>query len=439
LKIAIFGLGYVGTVCGACFAAVGHEVLGVDVSDVKVSLINQGNSPIVEPGLDEAMREGVSAHRIRATRDHVEAVKWADICLVCVGTPSRENGSLNLEHIYSVCRQIGAALKQRGEDAGLLVVTIRSTVLPGTLAECRQILEQESGQAAGSKFAVACNPEFLREGSALKDFRDPPYTLVGTDDDRAAQRLRELYAHLSAPFHHAPVSVAEMIKYVNNSYHALKVAYANEVGSLCKSLGIDSHRVMELFCADTKLNISPAYFRPGFAFGGSCLPKDLSAINHKARSLDLPVPVLAGILPSNRVQLQHGFKLVTSFGKKKIGLLGLSFKAGTDDLRESPLVELVEQLIGKGYELRIYDRNVNLARLVGANKAYIEHSIPHVSQLFVQSMADLLEFAEVIVIGNGDPEFREVPESARAEQLIVDLVRVDPNRTSSGNYHGLSW
>ena len=439
MKVAIFGLGYVGTVCGACFAAVGHDVLGVDVNQLKVELINAGKSPIVEPGLDAAMQEGVAGGRLRATSDTVEAVTWADICLVCVGTPARDNGSLNLEHIYAVCRQIGDALKQRPADAPLLVVTIRSTVLPGTLAECAAILEKEVGAPAGSRYSIACNPEFLREGSALKDFGDPPYTLVGTDDERAAARLRELYSHLSAPFHHAPVAVAEMIKYVNNSYHALKVAFANEVGSLCKSLQIDSHRVMELFCADTKLNISPAYFRPGFAFGGSCLPKDLSAINYKARSMDVPVPVLAGILPSNRAQLQHGYRLITGLGKRKIGLLGLSFKAGTDDLRESPLVELVEQLIGKGYEVRIYDRNVNLARLVGANKAYIEQQIPHVSQLFVQSKTELLEFAECVVIGNADAEFRDVPLLARADQQVVDLVRVEPHLTSSGNYHGISW
>lgn len=438
MKVAVFGLGYVGTVCGACFAQVGHDVLGVDVSELKVALVNQGNSPIVEPGLDEAMKEGVKASKLRATTDASEAVAWADICLVCVGTPARENGSLNLDHIYSVCRQIGQAIKARSADADLLVVTIRSTVLPGTLAECREILHNEAGGAA-ARFAVACNPEFLREGSALKDFLDPPYTLVGTDSEEAASRLRELYSHLSAPFHHAPVAVAETIKYVNNSYHALKVAFANEVGSLCKALGVDSHRVMELFCADTKLNIAPTYFRPGFSFGGSCLPKDLSAINYKARSLDMAAPVLSSILPSNRVQLQHGYKLITGLGKKRVGLLGLSFKAGTDDLRESPLVELVEQLIGKGYEVRIYDRNVNLARLVGANKAYIEHSIPHVSQYFVGSMAELLQFAEVVVVGNGDAEFRTVMDQVRSDQQVVDFVRIDANRVTSGNYHGICW
>lgn len=439
MKVAIFGLGYVGTVCGACFAAAGHDVLGVDVAQLKVDIINAGRSPIVEPGLDEAMAEGSRSGKLRATTNPAEAVNWADICLLCVGTPARENGSLNLEHIYHVCEQIGQALRARAKDAALLVVTIRSTVLPGTLAECQRILERESGTAAGERFALACNPEFLREGSALKDFREPPYTLVGSDDEHAVERLRELYAHVNAPFHHAPVAVAEMIKYVNNSYHALKVAFANEVGSVCKAFNVDSHRVMEVFCADTKLNISPAYFRPGFAFGGSCLPKDLSAINHKARSMDISVPVLSSILPSNKNQLQNGYRLITGLGKRKIGLLGLSFKAGTDDLRESPLVELVEQLLGKGYDIRIYDRNVNLARLVGANKAYIENSIPHVSQLFVQSMDELLKFAECIVIGNGDPEFRDAPSRAREDQQVVDLVRVDPNRTTLGNYHGLSW
>jgi len=437
MKVAIFGLGYVGTVCAACFAEVEHEVLGVDVSPLKVEMVNEGRSPIVEPGLEEAMKAGAASGRIRATTNSAEGIAWADISLVCVGTPARENGSLNLEHVYGVCRQIGEALKARTE--GYHVVTIRSTMLPGTLAECRAILEEHSGKKVGENFGLACNPEFLREGSALKDFRNPPYTLVGTGDERSAEALRQLYKHVDAPFYNTDIAVAEMIKYVNNSYHALKVAFGNEVGLLCKQLGIDSHQVMDFFCRDTKLNISPVYFRPGFAFGGSCLPKDLSAINYRARTFDVEVPVLANVLPSNRNHLKHGFKLITSQEKRRIGLLGLSFKAGTDDLRESPLVELVEMLLGKGYEVRIYDRNVNLAKLVGANKSYIENVIPHVSQLFVQSMDELLQFAECVVVGNGDLEFRSVMDRVRAEQVVVDLVRIDPERVTGGNYHGICW
>ena len=439
MKLAIFGLGYVGTVCGASFAAAGHEVLGVDVNSAKVQMIEDGVSPIVEPGLNDLMADVARDRTFRATTDTDAAVAWAELCLLCVGTPANENGSLNLNHVYEVCSQIGVALKAAIAGERYVVVTVRSTVLPGTLQECRAILEKESGGKAGKDFGLACNPEFLREGSALKDFREPPYTLIGADDDRSVAKLKELYAHVDAPFYPAPINVAEMIKYVNNSYHALKVAFANEVGVFCKALEIDSHKVMELFCQDTKLNISPAYFRPGFAFGGSCLPKDLSALAHKARTLDVQVPVLASVLPSNKLHLQNGLRLITSLGKKKIGLLGLSFKAGTDDLRESPLVDLVESLLGKGYEIRIYDRNVNLARLMGANKSYIENQIPHVSRLFVEQMSELLAFAQCIVIGNGDPEFRDIPGRVSSEQMIVDLVRVDSSKVTGGNYHGICW
>lgn len=433
MKIAILGLGYVGTVCGACFASLQHEVVGVDVNPVKVGMISDGQSPIVEPGLEELIRDAVAARRFRATSDAAEAVRWADVSLVCVGTPSRENGSLNLEHVYTVCRQVGEALRGRNEYH---VVTIRSTVLPGTVDECRRILQETSGR---SDIGVASNPEFLREGSAIQDFNNPPYTLVGAHDERAAAALKQLYAPVNAPLYVVPIRVAELIKYVNNSYHALKVAFANEIGSICKHLDIDSHIVMELFGRDTKLNISTAYFTPGFAYGGSCLPKDLSAINYKARELDLNVPVLASIAASNRQHIRNGLRMIQATGRKRVGLLGLSFKAGTDDLRESPLVELVETLIGKGFAIRIYDRNVNLAKLMGANKSYIEQQIPHISQLFVHSVDELLEHSEVVVIGNGDNEFTAVPARIRDDQVLIDLVRVDSNRTSSGNYQGISW
>lgn len=436
MKVAIFGLGYVGTVCGACFASMGHEVIGVDVNPVKVEMLSNAQSPIVEPELDKLVAEAVSAARLKATTNTAEAVAWADISLICVGTPSRPNGSLNLDYIYGVCREIAVALRSRDS---FHTITIRSTVFPGTLDECRAIIEEESGKVSGRDFGIASNPEFLREGSAIKDFRNPAYTLVGTDDDRAAAALRELYAGIEAQLVVAPVRVAEMIKYVNNSYHALKVTFANEVGSLCKALSIDSHLVMDLFCRDTKLNISPAYFRPGFAFGGSCLPKDLSAFNYEARQRDVLLPVFSSIEASNRHHIQNGVKLVQQTGFRKIGLLGLSFKAGTDDLRESPLVELVETLLGKGYKLVIYDKNVNLAKLMGANKAYIEQQIPHISELFVQSMDEVLQRSDCIVIGNGDSEFKDVMSRVRPDQVVLDLVRISRDLTSDETYQGICW
>jgi len=436
MKVAIFGLGYVGTVCGACFARYGHEVVGVDVNPLKVQMIASGQSPIVEPDLDTLLAEAHANGRLRATTDPYDAVQWADISLVCVGTPSNENGSLNLEYMFGVCRQIGEGLRTR--DA-FHVVVIRSTVLPGTGDRCAQIIAEASGKVRDRDFALASNPEFLREGSAIHDFMNPPFTLVGTSSERARELLRELYAPVGSEFVAVEQHAAEMLKYVNNSFHALKVAFANEIGEICKSLGIDSHAVMELFVRDTKLNISPAYFRPGFAYGGSCLPKDLSALAYQAQQLDLPVPVLRHIQDSNRRHIDFGLRLIQRTGRKKIGLLGLSFKAGTDDLRESPLVVLVETLLGKGYAIRIYDRNVNLARLMGANKSYIEKQIPHISQLFVSSLDDVLAASECIVIGNKDPEFATVPDRLRPDQVIVDLVRIDRNRTSGNNYEGICW
>lgn len=436
VKVAIFGLGYVGTVCGACLAKFGHEIVGVDVTPLKVQMISEGKSPIVEPNLETYLAEAHAAGRLRATTNSTEAVLWADLSLVCVGTPSHENGSLNLEYIYGVCRQIGEALRQR-QDFHLVV--IRSTVLPGTVDRCSQIIAESSGKEPQQDFAVASNPEFLREGSAIHDFMNPPFTLVGTTNQRAVELLRQLYSPLGAEFFAVEPRVAEMLKYVNNSWHALKVAFANEIGEICKSLGIDSHAVMTLFMRDTKLNISPAYLKPGFAYGGSCLPKDLSALTYQAQQLDLPVPVLRHIQESNRRHIEFGIRMIQRTGKKNIGLLGLSFKEGTDDLRESPLVVLVETLLGKGYSIRIYDRNVNLARLMGANKAFIEKQIPHISQLFVTSIDDILADSECIVIGNNDPEFAKIMKRVRPEQVVVDLVRIDKEWKTGNNYEGICW
>lgn len=437
MKLAVFGLGYVGCVSAACFAKEGHEVIGVDVSPAKVEIINSGQSPIVEKGIGELIGEMVAAKKLRATTESVEAVLESEISLICVGTPSHPNGSLDLTYIKRVCQEIGGALEQK---KGRHVVVIRSTMLPGTIESVVvPTLEVYSGKKAGVDFGVCINPEFLREGTSLKDFYAPPFTLIGADDETVAMSVRRLYAGVDAPLHIVTIKAAEMIKYTCNCFHALKVCFANEVGNVCKSLGIDSHQVMEIFCQDTKLNLSPYYLKPGFAFGGSCLPKDLRALGYKAKELDVDVPLLAAILPSNRRQIERVIEMVLATGKKRIGVLGFSFKAGTDDLRESPLVALIEALIGKGMQLALYDRDVSLARLFGANKEYIEREIPHIAQLMRGSVAEVLESADLIVIGNKAEEFREVESQIRAGQIVIDLVRLFENRVSDESYQGICW
>jgi GDP-mannose 6-dehydrogenase len=436
MKISVFGLGYVGCVSAACFAREGHEVLGVDVSLNKVEIINQGSSPIVEPGIGDVISEAVSAGRLHATTDSAAAIQRSEVSLVCVGTPSNANGSLDLRYVDRVCREIGAALKEKSDRH---VIVIRSTMLPGTIRDTVvPALEEASGKTAGADFGVCINPEFLREGTSLKDFYAPPFTLIGADDEETANVLRELYTAIDAPLIVTSTGTAEMVKYVCNCFHALKVGFANEVGNICKALGVDSHEVMDIFCKDTKLNLSPYYLKPGFAFGGSCLPKDLRAITYKAKELDVEVPVLSAILPSNRLQIEKALDLVLRTGKKRIGVLGFSFKAGTDDLRESPMVSLIETLIGKGYQLAIYDRDVSLARLFGANKEYIEREIPHISQLMCATVDEVLASAEVIIIGNKAPEFREIENKLRDEQQVIDLVRLF-EKTSGDSYQGICW
>ncbi|HZS05698.1 MAG TPA: UDP-glucose/GDP-mannose dehydrogenase family protein [Blastocatellia bacterium] len=437
MKISILGLGYVGCVSAACFAEAGHEVIGVDVNEVKTEIINSGRSPIVEPGVGELIAKAVGEKRLRATTDTVTAVNESDLSLVCVGTPGQPNGSLDLTYVKRICQQIGEALarKQRYH-----VVAIRSTMLPGTIHETViPTLEVYSGRRAGKDFGVAINPEFLREGTALADFHKPPFTLIGTDHEEAANLLRRLYATVDAPVITAAVREAEMMKYVSNCYHALKVTFANEIGALCRQLGVDSHRVMEIFCQDTKLNISSAYLKPGFAFGGSCLPKDLRAIVYQAKALDLEVPVLASVMASNQQQIQRAVEMVLKSGKKQIGVLGLSFKAGTDDLRESPMVTLIETLIGKGLKLLIYDREVELARLFGANKDYIEREIPHISSLMHSSLDEVIAGSEVIIIGKKDDEYRAALESHAESRLIIDLVRMPEVERVARNYRGIGW
>jgi len=436
MNLSLFGIGYVGCVSAACFAKEGHDVTGVDVNPTKVEMINSGNSPIIEPGIGELMKEAVNSGRLRATTSAAEAVNKSEVTLVCVGTPSNANGSLDLRYVVRVCEEIGAALKTKEARH---VVVIRSTMLPGTVENVVvPTLEKASGKKAGLDFGVCINPEFLREGSSLKDFYAPPFTLIGADDEQTVAAVRALYAKIDAPLFVTTLKTAEMIKYVCNSFHALKVAFSNEVGSICKALAIDSHAVMDIFCQDTKLNLSPYYLKPGFAFGGSCLPKDLRAINYKAKELDVEVPLLGAILPSNRNQIERALNMVVRSGKKRIGVLGFSFKAGTDDLRESPMVFLIETLIGKGYQLSIYDRDVSLARLFGANKEYIEREIPHISQLMCATVAEVLERAEVIIIGNKAEEFRQIETVLSEGQIVIDLVRLF-ERNSDETYQGICW
>ena len=437
MKLSVFGIGYVGCVSAACFASDGHEVIGVDVNAAKVEIINSGRSPIVEPGMSELMQTAVASGRLSATTDTTAAVNDSELSLICVGTPSNANGSLDLRYITRVCEEIGAVLKNKRKRH---VVVIRSTMLPGTIENTViPTLEKSSGKTAGEDFGVCINPEFLREGSSLKDFYAPPFTLIGADDPQTAELVRQLYAEIDAPIFVTSLKAAEMVKYACNCFHALKVSFANEFGSICKAAGVDSHAVMEIFCQDTKLNLSPYYLKPGFAFGGSCLPKDLRAINYRAKELDVEVPVLSAILPSNRLQIERALDMVSRTGKKRIGVLGFSFKAGTDDLRESPMVTLIETLIGKGYQLSIYDRDVSVARLFGANKEYIEREIPHISQLMRDSIDQVLEDADVIVIGNKAEEFRQIESQVRDGQVIIDLVRLFDRASHSNSYEGICW
>jgi GDP-mannose 6-dehydrogenase len=433
MRISVFGLGYVGAVSAACLAADGHTVLGVDTNPVKVDLLNQGHAPVIEAGLGELIEEGVHTGRLCATTDWDAAVSGTDLAFVCVGTPSNGNGSLNLSYLRRVAADIGHAIQRRRSP---IVVVIRSTVLPGTT---RQVLLPELERAAGLPVAVAVYPEFLREGTAIRDYHEPPKVVVGAADEAVLDLLTPIAARPGAPLVQTDLELAEMVKYADNAWHALKVTFANEIGSLAKAQGLDGQRVMDIFCTDTKLNLSPVYLRPGFAFGGSCLPKDVRALRYQGRALDLDLPVLNAILPSNAQQLDRAFQLVTDAGARQIGVLGLAFKAGTDDLRESPMVEVVERLIGKGYDVRIYDANVSLAKLVGANKSYILEQIPHISDLMVSSIDEVLDHAGTLVIGNNDPAFRGVAGSPRPGQRVVDLVRVVDRRSDGDGYDGICW
>ncbi len=437
MRISVFGLGYVGTVSAGCFAEDGHEVIGVDPAQTKVGLINDGRTPIIEADIDEIISSSVKSGRLRATDDPEQAIRETELSFVCVGTPSQANGSLDLRYIKRVCEQIGESLKGKSTRH---TVVIRSTILPGTMHKIViPILQECSRKMAGPEFGVCHNPEFLREGSAVKDFIAPPKTVIGELDRASGDLLMSLYENLDAPLIRTDLNTAEMVKYVDNSWHALKIGFTNEIGNLCKSFDIDAHEVMKIFCQDKKLNISPAYLRPGFAFGGSCLPKDLRALAYQAKMHDLELPILTSILPSNEMQVTRGLQMIMQKEHKRIGVLGFSFKPGTDDLRESPVVEVIERLLGKGYDLRIYDRNVKIASLVGANRDFILNRIPHISRLMVDSIDAVLDHAQTVVIGNSNPDFHKVPEQLRDGQFLVDLVRITDRRREKGKYEGICW
>ncbi|MBB2909115.1 GDP-mannose 6-dehydrogenase [Streptosporangium becharense] len=441
MRISVFGLGYVGCVSAACLAARGHEVTGVDVNPAKVGLVREGRAPVVEERIGELTAQVVRAGALRATTDVAEAVATTDVSLVCVGTPSASNGSLSTAHLERVAEQIGRALTGRDPRRGRHTVVFRSTMLPGTCTGLLvPILERSSGLAAGSGFGVAVNPEFLREGTSVRDFFDPPKTVIGEFDTAGGDTVAALYEGLPGEVFRVPVAVAEMTKYVDNAFHGLKISFANEIGAICRALGLDSHDVMDVLVADRKLNISPAYLRPGFAFGGSCLPKDLRGLVYAARRADVSVPLLSHVLPSNDDHLRRAYELVTAAGSRRVGLFGLSFKPGTDDLRESPLVELAERLLGKGYELRIYDANVSLSHLVGANRAYIEERLPHLSDLLTDSAEEVLADADVCVVGCDDPAVLSALDRA-GDRTIIDLVRLPDAaaRRAHPGYVGLGW
>lgn len=421
MRVSVFGLGYVGSVSAACLARVGHEVIGVDVNADKVAMINAGQSPIVEPGLGELLADVVGSKRLRATCSVSAAVAETELALICVGTPSQKNGTANYSAVERVGEEIGHAL---GERASRFTVVLRSTVLPGTtMGLFVPALRSGAANKLPANVQIAVNPEFMREGSSLRDFVNPPQTLVGCDSPEVAATLRALYLCVNAPFTQTGIAEAEMIKYVSNAYHALKVCFANEIADVCAAFGADAQEVSRVFLLDRKLNVSEAYLRPGYAFGGSCLPKDVRALQQAARSAYLPVPLLSSILPSNDAQIQRAISSVLDTGRRRIGIVGLAFKPGTDDLRESPMVTLVEALIGKGCHVRIFDRNVSIARLVGANRRYIEEEIPHISSLMCTDLDDVLARADVVVIGNNDDDSARAIAAAGDAHIVIDLTR----------------
>lgn len=439
MKISIFGLGYVGCVSGACLSELNHEVIGVDSNMVKVEMINKGKTPVIEDGFQEFLENTVRNKMFRASSDWEKAIAETDIALVCVGTPSRMNGSIDLRFVKRVSEHIGTALKNKKD---YFVVGIRSTVFPGTVdGLVIPTLEEHSGKVVGKDFGVCMIPEFLREGSSVHDFFHPPKTVIGEYDKKSGDLIADLFKTIDAPLVRTQIRVAEMVKYADNSFHALKVAFANEIGNLSKELGFDSHKVMNIFCLDTKLNLSPYYLKPGFAFGGSCLPKDLRAITYESKMHDVELPLLNAVLDSNKKQILKVIKKLCEYKGRSLGFLGISFKGGTDDLRESPIVEVIETMIGKGFKVKIYDKYVSIAKLIGSNKEYIEKEIPHISSLMCSSPVELINNSEVLIVGNFSDEFKNALISeTKDNQVVIDLVRIlDEKDRRIKNYYGICW
>lgn len=438
MQISVFGLGYVGCVSAACLAHDGHQVIGVDINHHKVELINAAKSPIIEPELEDYLQEVVGNGCLQATVSSEEAIAHSDVSLICVGTPSNKNGSLKLDYVEKVCEEIGSLLANKDSYH---VVVIRSTVLPGTVRSVMlPILEKSSGKQVGEDFGLCMNPEFLRESTAIKDYYNPAVIVIGEFDERSGQAVEKIYEAVNAPLRHVSLEVAETLKYANNAYHALKVAFANEIGTISRQHGIDGREVMDLFCMDENLNISKAYLRPGFAFGGSCLPKDVRALNYHARDLDVEAPLLNSVLDSNWHHIQRVINIVESTGCKKIGVLGLSFKAGTDDVRESPIVPVIETLVGRGYDLCIFDEQLELSKLIGQNKAFLEQEIPHITRLMRSSIEAVVRDAEVIIIANNGRRFSQVMDLVHDGQIVFDLVGVlSQNDSRKQGYYGICW
>jgi GDP-mannose 6-dehydrogenase len=436
MNISIFGLGYVGSVSLGCLAKDGHEVVGVDLLDAKINFINEGKSPIVEKEIDTIIAEEHELGKISATNDGVSATKTTDISFICVGTPSTNNGHLHLNAVFKVVEEIGKGIKEKNS---FHIVVIRSTVPPGTNENVTKIIEEVSGKECNKDFSVVSNPEFLREGTAVKDFYNPPCTLIGSNDDKPISLLKTLYEGVSAPFIVTDIKVAEMIKYANNAFHALKISFANEIGNICKSLDIDSHELMKIFCMDKKLNLSEYYLTPGFAYGGSCLPKDLKALKTIAHDHYLSCPLLENLEKSNQCQKELVLDKILAFEKRNIGFLGLSFKSGTDDLRESPIIDIMERLIGKGYNILVYDKFVHLSQLFGANKEYILKKIPLISKLLTDDPKTLIEGSDVLVIVNNDDEYKQILGKASKNVTVYDLVNLDFKNRNGVNYEGLAW
>jgi GDP-mannose 6-dehydrogenase len=438
LSISVFGMGYVGSVSAACFAHVGHKVTGVDVSPAKVEMMAAGRSPIIEARMSELVEEGHRSGMLHATTDAAEAVRNSEISFVCVGTPSLRSGKLDLGYVERVVHEIGIALQKKNSYH---VIVLRSTVLPGTTESLViPTLEKASGRRAGVDFAVCYNPEFMREGSAVADFLQPPYTVLGAQEPKHLILARQLYSTISSPVFETSIAVAEMVKYVCNAFHAVKIGFANEVGSLCKSLGVDAEAVTKIYTADTKLNISPAYLSPGFAFGGSCLPKDLRALGHRAKELDLALPLLESVLPSNAQHIDRAVEAVLRTNKRKIAFLGLSFKPGTDDLRESPQVQMIKRLLGEGCQVRVWDRDVSLGRLAGSNRQYIEEVIPHIGSLLSADVEDVVRSGEVVVIAT-KVDKDQLSRCLARDQIVIDLINLASasRPASAASYQGICW